>query len=221
MKIKELIDLVMEEPIITDGPLNGRVHVEWEGHPATLIIGENGAGKSLLRKLIGQVAKNHDIEAMPLSMSGRTQGGVVSSLIYGNEMNHSTGDLSLRVLKTARSTSDLRTNDHLLLFDEPDIGASAKLAATMGRILGEWLDEGTSDKLVHVFVTTHSKPLVRQLMKHSGINTIFVGEKPLSVKEWLDDEEEAMTSSEVEAFRDKNLEFFRKVQKWIDGVNCR
>jgi len=109
-------------------------------------------------------------------------------MIYGNEGCNSTGQLSSNVVLTGIRTCHSRSIPHLIYWDEPDLGMGEEEASGTGIVLQEFL----SEKPKHtqgVFITSHSRALVRELLPlaphyiHLGIPA---PEAPQSLQEWLD-----------------------------------
>jgi ABC-type antimicrobial peptide transport system ATPase subunit len=214
--MEDTIDLVMDAAIFKKGaPLHKRAHLtRHAGCRVTVIVGDNGAGKSLVRRVIQKVCEP-DLEVMALSMAGRTTAGIVRGLVYGDEKSQSTGMASLRVIQTGIKTSESRVNRHVLVFDEPDIGASPVLAATMGRILGQWNKPATLD---HIFVVTHSRDLVRALGEATTFNYLFLGEKACPVQKWLEDPVVPLTDEQVVSLGEEDRAFSKRVRMWASEL---
>ncbi|MCV9964616.1 hypothetical protein OIU34_22250 [Pararhizobium sp. BT-229] len=109
-----------------------------------VVTGENASGKSLAFMIINQLGRNFakqdkvNLEVMDIGMGRRTKSGIEKALIFGDENIDSTGNISLKVMQTAVSTSRKRTNFHYLMLDEPDIGVGEGYHNAIGRFLADF-----------------------------------------------------------------------------------
>lgn len=130
--------------------------------PLVLVLGDNGAGKSLLRRLVTTAAGRG-----VLGVSAEERGTVRGVTDYGMESIQSTGSISAGVLRKTIQRSRTRIGDHVVMLDEPDLGASDALAGGMGLEIRAWLHElrGIDDPPCYgVFLTTHNRALVRAVV---------------------------------------------------------
>lgn len=149
----------------------------------TILTGDNGTGKSLIRKVIGSaIAKQLDGERVPvadISMERRT--GLHAELGGGGVFLRDTEWLAT----SQNSLSFLRgilnsVKGRYVVLDEPEIGMSVSLQAS----ISEWLKNKLPDVLKDnegVLIITHSAELVRRLREISS----FVNLQGLTVDEWL------------------------------------
>jgi len=90
------------------------------GHDIAIVVGNNGSGKSFLRRMFATACREQSIHCFDLSQERRTQGGIQSSLIYGDESWQNTGSNTLHTFKAGlRERND---GPYLLIWDEPEIG---------------------------------------------------------------------------------------------------
>ena len=145
-----------------------------------LVLGENAGGKSMFRRVMrsgthpGQPGGMGDPavprgpfpvpEFVGLSMQGRTNGGMMSSFIYGNEGYRSTGENSAYTVTMGIKTARERTHPTVLYWDEPDIGMSAGAAAGAGEAIRQFVEADDAPLVQAIFLTSHSPALVRQLI---------------------------------------------------------
>lgn len=128
-----------------------------------VITGENATGKSLVRRIVQVAGHDNKVEVIHLSQEGRTSPGIQRAFVYGSEDWESTGYISAHGVKGAIRTSRSRENQHILFLDEPDSGLSDGYAAGIGLQLLEFI-QNPPDKLFALFVVSHSKPLIQQLI---------------------------------------------------------
>lgn len=156
-----------------------------------VIVGENAAGKSFVRRLVSEMCRSIHVEAIPLSMEHRAGGsfmyGPARALVYGDEHTFATGANSASLVKTGITTCLGRDSSHVIFWDEPDIGLSDNAAAGAGAAIREFVPEATSHTRA-IFVATHSRYLVRELLPlnphylHLGL-----GDKaPPTLQDWVD-----------------------------------
>lgn len=152
--------------------------------PLALITGDNASGKSFLRRLIQAVCKNAKTECIHLSMEGRATGGIVRVMVYGSEDDEATGAISSHTVVKGIETCRSRDTDHVIVFDEPDIGLSENAAAGVGITLRDF---ATS-------IPGHTKAIV--VMSHSRVMSSYIApidphfiwmgsSESVSLAEWL------------------------------------
>lgn len=162
--------------------------------PLCLVLGPNGSGKSFFRRLLLETVhyKWEGVESIHLSMEARSGCdtalyGPMRVMIYGNEATSSTGELSSHIIQTGIRTCQGRKKEHLIYWDEPDIGMGDSEAAGAGILLYEFM-EALPEKTRAVFITTHSRALVCRLAPlcphylHLGVEA---NKAPQSLSEWL------------------------------------
>lgn len=191
------------------------------GHPESrvlLISGENAGGKSLFCRFL-QTVIQHDhekFEFMRVGMEMRSQGGIRRALMFGNESDESTGQISIRCVRGGISTCQGRENPHILCLDEPDIGLSEGYQAGLGELIANFacdlpkLTEG-------LVIVTHSRPIARALLStldHSP-HCIRVGDDLRTTAEWIDKGPLPRTVDDVESLNGRSVERFRAVNKVI------
>lgn len=103
-----------------------------EGDPRVLLVtGANASGKSLAFRLIAQMARNHDIWCVTLSIRERTGVGTEGmermrrAFIYGDEETSSTGATSAAVVQSGFRNIN-GEKPALLGLDEPEIFSHAR-----------------------------------------------------------------------------------------------
>jgi len=182
------------------------------GNPASkivLVLGPNGAGKSLLRRWVTQTTKDAEILCMHLSMSGRR--AYMASMVYGDESSNSTGNLSGRLvtgsIHNSRSRADI---PHVVFLDEPDVGASNELCASMGRYMTTQIQAQPLPALAF-FIVTHSEHLVRELLPLDP-QVVFIGPAFPSLEAWM---ARPLVPIDLEAFGDECRARYQRVQEFL------
>jgi hypothetical protein len=182
--------------------------------PLFLVLGDNAGGKSFFRRLVSECAKRAGIdECIHLSMQGRASGGVMRGMIYGSEDWQSTGEITGHTIRTGIKTCMGRDTDHLLYWDEPDLGLSEE--ATLGVALElEKFARALPKHTRGVFITTHSRVIARQLATLEP-HYIHLGSKkpPMSLQAWLDRPIKPIAPEEL---AELSLKRFRAIQKILD-----
>ncbi len=129
-----------------------------------VVVGENASGKSFFRRVVSSICRVSKIEAMPLSMEGRSDDfGGLKCMVYGSEQDESTGACSSHMVLKGVQTCRARTEKHVIIWDEPDIGLSDNGAAGMGQFIAQSQHDANPLTLASI-VITHSKPLLGQLV---------------------------------------------------------
>ena len=156
--------------------------------PLVLMVGDNASGKSLARRLVALLCQQHDTECIGISMQGRRNVAynIGLSFVYGSEDWQSTGENSVGTVLGAITTAKARTRDHVIFWDEPDLGLSDAWAASVGAAIRKFAQE-PPDHTRAIFVVTHSKALVGQLLEALPHFIYFGDERnpPQSAAEWL------------------------------------
>ena len=189
-----------------DHAINGQIAIPHIWVPGTskivLVLGDNAGGKSFFRRLVrlvthaGGQAKvgPHPVEEfIHLSMESRTSTGmgmdrISRVLVYGDESEDSTGQLTATIVEGGIKTAEKRDNSIILYWDEPDIGMAAAAQAGVGVRIREFASN-LPEHVEAVFITTHSPILVAQLLKaEESPHYIFLGgdgNPPQTVQEWV------------------------------------
>lgn len=193
--------------------------------PLVLIIGPNAGGKSFLRRIVGQVCRmvKPRIEFMGVSMEFRTgqgahAGNTARAFVFGDEGWESTGAISAQTVTVGIKTCLERTTPHVVFWDEPDIGLSEGYSRGVGQAIAK-LARAATAHTVGVFVVTHSKPLVREMVAlephymHVGSETA-----PPTLQAWLDTEAEAL---DIDTLKDASHVRFQRIQKILNDKKRR
>lgn len=157
------------------------------GHDRLVVItGDNASGKSFFARhlKVGLEQDGEKVEFIPVSMSMRTSPGMHRVFMFGDEGWDATGNISIRSILGAIRTCRGREGKHFLLLDEPDIGLSEAFARALGEHLAQFAMD-LPENTVGVAVVSHSRPLVRELMK-AGPTSVRVGEDQRTLAEWLE-----------------------------------
>lgn len=128
-----------------------------------LVLGSNGGGKSLVRRLLQQEYRRRKVEVIHISMMSRTSGGMARMMVYGSEEDSSTGQNSAHTITGAITTCRNRSEDHVLLLDEPDVGMSDEAAMGAGLALAEFC-QNLPEHTKGVVITSHNRLLVNELL---------------------------------------------------------
>lgn len=156
--------------------------------PLVVMVGDNASGKSFARRIINALTRENKpyTEYMGISMEGRNSDmGGIKGLIYGSEEWQSTGENSSGTVLVGITTCQSRTNDHVMVWDEPDLGLSDAWAAGMGVAIRDFASKPSKHTL-GIFVITHSRALVTQL---AGLDPTFLyfgdDDVPPNLAAWL------------------------------------
>lgn len=156
-----------------------------------LVLGDNATGKSLIRRLMKEVATRPTTdnlafqvaEFMHISMQART--GEWASMVFGSETTSSTGTNSATSVGLLLSSVPNRGHTVLVWLDEPDIGCSAGVAAGIGVRIRRFVETSESTLARATVVTSHAPALIRQLLPLQP-SVLFVGDTAYgSLDAWL------------------------------------
>ncbi len=180
--------------------------------PVLVITGDNAQGKSLFRRYVSVVCRENGVELIHLSQEGRGTEGFQRAWIYGDENSESTGCISAKTFKKGFNTSRNREKDHILLWDEPEIGMGEELQLGTSMWVKEEL-ENWPEKLCGLVVLTHSRYFVSILAKIKGAK--FYNMNGLGLDEWLN--REILPISPIEV-AERSYERFRKITKILNKL---
>jgi hypothetical protein len=192
-----------------------------EGDPRLLlIVGENASGKSLAFRLIAQIANQHKVLPVTISIRERTGGGsgghesMRRTFMYGDEHEKSTGANSARVVETGFHNLE-RDSAAILGLDEPEIGLSDGYAEALGEFIGARA-ASAAGKSCGVMVVTHSRRLARGLVRGLGAAPTFMTmtEEPSGMDDWIAGEE-TRSVEDLLGLKTLGLERWRAVDKLL------
>lgn len=139
------------------------------GHDRLLVVtGENATGKSLLRRIISQLAKKRNVEPIAISPEFRQLGGIATAMVYGDESWEASGAISARICLNTIKTSKGRKSPHVIILDEPDMGLSDNSAAGCGLEIAEFIQDPPLNLCFFVIIT-HRRAFIQSLLHASHI----------------------------------------------------
>lgn len=185
-------------------------NVDFQNPKLCVVTGPNVSGKSLLRKIFHSHFSRASIEFINLSQEGRCSGGIIKSLIYGNEIEDSTGYNSAKIISTAFKTGHNRTKKFTLLFDEPEIGCGEELQLLIGERIADQYDKMINS--IGVIIITHSRVIAKELMKHNPTHLSLA--KDVGLNNWINRSVEKPSYS-LEDLVDTGYERWKQVESLI------
>lgn len=121
----------------------------------TLIAGPNASGKSLVSKMIANFSREQNLPCRVCSMLNRSQGGIESAMIFGDESYNSTGVNSLSAIENSLK-STVNDKKGVVILDEPDIGLSEEYSGGLGKYVADFMnDKGLN--FTHLVIVSHSR----------------------------------------------------------------
>lgn len=167
------------------------------GH-VTILTGDNGTGKSLIRKVLCSSLRNQEnddtIKIADISMEKRTglHAGLGGGGVFLRDVEWvATSDNSLSFLYSLLNSA----KDRYLVLDEPELGMSQDLQKSIGIYLSKRIPE-TMKENRGVLIITHSREFVRSL----SVEHVFVNLQKKSEEEWLN---ESAKEIDLDDFRKK------------------
>ena len=190
------------------------------GHERLLIVsGENAGGKSFFTKVLQararEVMEKPKIEIIPISMAMRTMPGMHRVFMFGDEAKSSTGQASFRAVRGGLNTCRGRSNPHILIMDEPDVGLSEGYQAALGEMINEFASD-LPEQTLGLVVVSHARPLVSKLM-HLNPTCIRVGDDLRPTRQWLEEGDLPRTVEDIEALQDKALARYRAIHAVVEA----
>ena len=168
------------------------------GH-VTILTGDNGTGKSLIRKVLCSSLRNQEnddtIKIADISMEKRTglHAGLGGGGVFLRDVEWvATSDNSLSFLYSLLNSA----KDRYLVLDEPELGMSQDLQKSIGIYLSKRIPE-TMKENRGMLIITHSREFVRSL---SVEHVVFVNLQKKSEEEWLN---ESAKEIDLDDFRKK------------------
>jgi hypothetical protein len=186
-----------------------------------VVTGENAAGKSLAFMLINQLGRNFAkedkiaLEVMDIGMGRRTTSGVTKAFMFGDENIDSTGNISIKVMQTAVSTSKNQTNFHYLMLDEPDIGVGEGYHNAIGKFLSNFAND-MPEKCLGLVVATHSRRIAEKLLD-AGASSLRLGGDLRPVREWVRNGDIEKSLEDLINLKDVSGHRFRAVSRMLNG----
>lgn len=210
---KELLELAFNQVLFDDEDLLPYQWTPSHGSDFVVIVGENASGKSLFRRLLSTIAHKTKTETMAISMEGRkTMYGPASAFVYGDESYDATSKNSAQTVLAGIRTCEKRDSSHIIIWDEPDIGLSESWAKSMG-ITFKAFAENLPQNTLSAVVITHSKPLLRKLLKVDH-HFIYLGsQKIISLEEWLKFSPKVLPLEELSKICNER---YRKIHKVLE-----
>ncbi|MBY3433852.1 hypothetical protein HFN89_06785 [Rhizobium laguerreae] len=180
-----------------------------------VVTGENASGKSLAFMLISQLGRTFakqdkiDLEVMDIGMGRRTTSGIAKAFMFGDENIDSTGNISIKIVQTAVSTSQARKGFHYLMLDEPDIGVGEGYHNAIGHFLSDFAKD-LPETCLGLVVATHSRRITERLLD-AGASSLRLGSDLRQVREWVRDGDIEKSLDELINLKDISLQRFRAV----------
>ena len=167
------------------------------GH-VTILTGDNGTGKSLIRKVLCSSLRNQEnddtIKIADISMEKRTglHAGLGGGGVFLRDVEWvATSDNRLSFLYSLLNSA----KDRYLVLDEPELGMSQDLQKSIGIYLSKRIPE-TMKENRGMLIITHSREFVRSL----SVEHVFVNLQKKSEEEWLN---ESAKEIDLDDFRKK------------------
>lgn len=173
-----------------------------------VLTGENGTGKSLIRKVLHQQLKktegeNVKVSALSMDLRAGLGDGTGSRAFIADCDWTCTSENSLGNLKSILNSS----KDRFIVLDEPEVGMSESLQMSIGHWLSNRLQEVMTQNK-GVLIITHSKALVKNL----SIEHVFVNMQGKDENTWLNEKPQLIDLDEYQA---KNDALFRLLREHL------
>ena len=187
-------------------------------NPFIIISGDNASGKSFLCNTLKTFLSKDDKDkggkfiGMDFSMNRRTSPGLSRAFIYGSEEDQSTGEISIHSILGAIKNSKLYEDNHVIIFDEPDIGLSEAFIPALGQYINQYYNElpKTSGGIIMV---THNRLLVKELINVNPM-TIRIGSQQ-STLDWIQSGSPIKTIEDLFNIRDVSSQRYSKIRGYL------
>jgi hypothetical protein len=178
-----------------------------------VLLGENASGKSFVRKCASSICHGLEVEFIGISMQMRSEGGFARAFVFGDEGWEATGVISIKTVLNGIRTCRGRDTDHVMCWDEPDLGLSDSAAASVGAAIAEFVrNPGKHTKAI--LVATHNRQVVEQL---AGLDPhyVYLGDNaPATLQDWL---HRPIVPVDLEALSTQMMDRWRAISAIIDG----
>jgi ABC-type Mn2+/Zn2+ transport system ATPase subunit len=184
-------------------------------HKVTVLTGKNGAGKSLVRKLVGfyvaeklGFSKEKSNIASSTSLQQRTElrsdFGVFSSIMHDEPDNPTSLEAFRRIERLLGVCKE--DNKRFIIIDEPEIGMGEETVAALVNWLNKLLNP-LSENCYGVLVITHNRYIVENLRGE------FLNLEGSNRDEWLN---RKIVPTNLEQFKEDSSGLFSAIQ---DSMN--
>jgi len=182
----------------------------WRGKDLVIVVGQNGAGKSMLRRMIKMGANQRRIYVMDFSQQGRTTEGFMRGAVYGDESWESTGYISIQVFRKAfRQEPD---KDYLLIWDEPEIGLSEESQLGVTQLIKQKMIDERDPRLLGCVFMTHSRLFVQQFLDYPKLAFVDMDGKFDSAAQWAT---RKAKPADLEKVCERGHKRFQKITKML------
>lgn len=223
--LKDLLDRAMSEIVMFDEDFPVQVKItESKSTKFFAVIGDNASGKSFITSNLLGVANNiYKVKGYHLGMKNRTSGGMESVFVYGEEATQSTGATTLSAviggLNNLKEKAENEGTKMLLILDEPTIGLSIGYEKAMGKYIAQVFNEIKDiENVVGIMIVSHSKIMFKEIEKAGVELSVISVDGNLTMEEWYNKEEDN-TVEELLSLRDKGLNKFREISKYINNLS--
>lgn len=193
MSLNAIVESFSNTVLVESGPFPSQVSMR--DSRVILLTGANASGKSLVFRLLAELAHNQETPPITLSIRERSGGGTFEmaamrrSMIYGEESEQSTGATSMSVITRGFGNIRHRLEEgtrSVLMLDEPEMGLSEGYARALGRYLAEQV-QALPAEAPGLVVVTHSRPLIQAMTEQLAAEPhfIYMGSEPKTLNEWL------------------------------------
>jgi hypothetical protein len=179
-------------------------------HKVTIVTGNNGSGKSMLRKLVGfYLAEKLGLPAnkpctAQTSMQQRTESrpdfGALSSAMHDDGTNPTSSETLHKIKQLINACSE--DNQRYIIIDEPEIGMGEEMVAALVIFLNEEFKD-LKVGCLGAMIITHNRYIV------SNLRGEFSNMEGKTKDEWLNRE---IVPTNLEQFETDSLGLFRAIQ---------
>lgn len=185
-----------------------------EPYKITILTGSNGAGKSLIRKIVqrdlaDKLSKNENESlVVQTSMQQRTESRAEWGALSGAMRDLAWTPTSMETYNKIKSLLQHGT-DRFVIIDEPEIGMGEETILGLINFFNETLPKLIKEeKCLGVMIITHSRLIVQHLKADCFHNI-----DGMKKEEWLN---RKVKPANLDKLQDRSLELFRAIQKRVD-----
>ena len=188
-----------------------------------LMSGDNASGKSIVCRLIKDIAKKESCNVRETSMGDRAKKGYMQQAItygrYGDENKESTGNLTAkRIIKDVEFLENYEQN-FLMIVDEPEMGLGKDYHKALGQFLAKACERlHETGRCKGFIICSHSKTMFKSFLYHTNFDLIKLrlGEgNEESFCKWISNESKGKTMEDFINLPNKASERRKSIGKYL------
>jgi predicted ATPase len=181
----------------------------WRGKDILFFVGQNGAGKSMVRRMLAAGGRDRKIDICDFSQERRSGGDVRNAMIYGAEEWESTGYITIHGFRVSfRNPPEV---DRIYIWDEPEIGLSEESQLGVAKLVRDTM-EAQPKHLLGVIFMTHSRLFLRYFLDYPRLAFVDLDKRYATAEDWVN---RAVMPADLDVVSDRGLVRFRELSRML------